>query len=203
MPCWECDRGLAQISTFQIGSALCRHLALQVGYVPRMFLLVFPAHALEIVESGIWGESDSVFRVVQTLENQLCPEIKWTIERHGIVCGGTSCGNKFQGGEEIDSYPANSLTHIWIQKLSENPREVVPTTTQYITETGKQALILLQSAANVIPVPLIQEAIKVALKIIEICEVCKILPRKGCEMAHNILLSEYIRHQGKGQGAAR
>jgi len=35
----------------------------------------------------------------------------------------------------------------------------------------------LQSAASVIPVPLLQETIGVALKIIEICEVCGIPPR--------------------------
>ena len=38
---------------------------------------------------------------------------------------------------------------------------------------------MLQSAASVIPVPLIKEAIGVGLKIIELCEVCKFLLRKG------------------------
>jgi hypothetical protein len=66
-----------------------------------------------------------------------------------------------------------------IQKLSENTRAVVPTTTQYIMATGKQALALLQSAASVIPVPLLQEAIGVAMKIIEVCEVCGILHEKA------------------------
>ena len=45
----------------------------------------------------------------------------------------------------------------------------------YITATGKQALTLLQSAASLIPVPLIKEAIGIALNIIELCEVCTIL----------------------------
>jgi len=72
--------------------------------------------------------------------------------------------------------------------LSENTREVVPSTTKYITATGKQALILLQSASTVIPVPLIREAIEVAIRIIEICEVCKIPHSEGCEMAHNIFV---------------
>ena len=67
----------------------------------------------------------------------------------------------------IDSYPANSL----------NTQEVVPTITKYITASGKQALTLLQSAASLIPVPFLQEAIGVALKIIEVCEVCGILLR--------------------------
>ena len=46
--------------------------------------------------------------------------------------------------------------------------------------TGKQALKVLQSAAAFIPVPLIREAIGVALKVMEVCEerceVCKIPP---------------------------
>jgi hypothetical protein len=67
-----------------------------------------------------------------------------------------------------------TLTRICIQKLSENTRAVVPTTTQYIVATSKQALGLLQTAASVIPVPLLQEALGIAVKIIEICEVCQI-----------------------------
>jgi hypothetical protein len=58
------DKGLALISTFQTGSALCQHLALQD--VPRIFLLVFPTHALEIVENENRGKH--LFRVVQTLD---------------------------------------------------------------------------------------------------------------------------------------
>ena len=37
---------------------------------------------------------------------------------------------------------------------------------------------MLQSAASLIPVPLIKEAIGVALKIIDVCEVCAIPPRQ-------------------------
>jgi hypothetical protein len=55
--------------------------------------------------------------------------------------------------------------------LSENNDTAVPTTTEYIMETGKQVLKLLRSAAEVIPVPLLQDAIGVALKIIEVCDV--------------------------------
>ena len=62
--------------------------------------------------------------------------------------------------------------------------------------TGKQALVVLQSAAAFIPVPLIREAVGVALKIIEVCEerceVCNTPPRKGCKIVNNILLPEYI-----------
>ena len=66
--------------------------------------------------------------------------------------------------------------------------------------TGKQALKVLQSAAAFIPVPLIREAVGVALKIIEVCEeqceVCTKIPlRKGCEVIYNILLPEYVRRR--------
>ena len=63
--------------------------------------------------------------------------------------------------------------------------------------TGKQTLKVLQSAAAFIPVPLIREAVGVALKIMEVCEeqceVCKISPRKCCKIINNILLPGYIR----------
>lgn len=49
----------------------------------------------------------------------------------------------------------------------------------YITASGKQVLTLLQSAAAVIPVPMLREAIGVAVKIIEVCEVREILFRKS------------------------
>ena len=55
--------------------------------------------------------------------------------------------------------------------------------------TGKQTLKVLQSAAAFIPVPLIREAVGVALKIIEVCEgceVCKIPPRKCCKIINKI-----------------
>ena len=38
--------------------------------------------------------------------------------------------------------------------------------------TVKEVLTLAQSAASVIPVPFLKEAIGVALKIIQVCEVC-------------------------------
>jgi hypothetical protein len=87
--------------------------------------------------------------------------------------------------------------------LSEKPHEVVPTTTNYITATGKQALLLLQSAGALIPVPMIQDAIGVALKIIEICEVRKILEmlQDGSQIYY--YLSECICRRKQGQRAAR
>ena len=78
-------------------------------------------------------------------------------------------------------------------------REVIPSTAQYIMATGKQALKVLQSAAAFIPVPLIREAVGVALKIMEVCEerceVCKIPPRKCCKIVNNMILPEYIRRR--------
>ena len=87
--------------------------------------------------------------------------------------------------------------------MSDNPQEVIPTTSQYIMAAGEQTLVGLQSAAAFIPVPLIREAVEVALRIIEVCEVRKISPRKGCKMVKNILLPEYIRRQSKGKRAER
>ena len=143
-------------------------------------------------------------RFCKLLDNLLRPGAawKWTSNRLGndgvYFWGGPRYGNGFQGGgERIDSYPASSLTHIGIQISSENPREVVPSTAQYIMDIGKQTLKVLQSAAAFIPVPLIREAVGVALKIMEVCEeqceVCKISPRKCCKIINNILLPGYIR----------
>ena len=110
------------------------------------------------------------------------------------LCRGPSYGDKSQGGgERLNSYLPISLTHIFIQESSDNPREVIPTTTQYIKASGKQALSLLQTATPFIPVPLVKEVVDVALKIIEVCEVCKISFSYGYKMVNNILLPEYIR----------
>ena len=45
--------------------------------------------------------------------------------------------------------------------------------------TVKEVLTLAQSAASMIPVPLLKESIGVALKIIQVCEVCWIPPLEG------------------------
>ena len=84
------------------------------------------------------------------------------------------------------------LTHIWIQESSD---KAIPTTAQYFIAAGKQTLVALHSAAPFIPVPLIKEAVEVAQKIIEVCEVCKISHRKGCKMINNILFPECTRRQ--------
>ena len=61
---------------------------------------------------------------------------------------------------------------IFIQQLAENSQSVVPTKKDYATATVKEVLTLAQSAASVIPVPFLKEAIRVALNIIQLCEVC-------------------------------
>ena len=71
----------------------------------------------------------------------------------------------------VSSRPRISLTSIWIQLLAENSQHVVPTRTDYAMATVKEVLTLSQSAASVIPVPFLQEAIGLALKIIQLCEV--------------------------------
>ena len=74
--------------------------------------------------------------------------------------------------------------------------------TKYITASGKQVLTLLQSAATVIPVPMLQEAIGAAVKIIELCEVRQILPRESCDIVCDLLLGHIFRRT-KSQRAAR
>ena len=63
----------------------------------------------------------------------------------------------------VCSRPEISLTAKWIQNL--------PTKTDYAITTVKEVLSLAQSAASVTPVPFLKEAIGVALKIIQVCEV--------------------------------
>ena len=71
------------------------------------------------------------------------------------------------------SPPAISLTSIWIQQLAENSQGVgvVPTKINYAMATVKEVLTLSQSAASVISVPFLKEAIGIALKVIQLCEV--------------------------------
>ena len=76
----------------------------------------------------------------------------------------------------VDSRLAISLTSMWIQNLFGNSQSVVPTKTDYTVATVKEVLTLSQSAAGVAPVPFLQEAIGVALKIIQVCEVRRIPP---------------------------
>ena len=76
----------------------------------------------------------------------------------------------------VDSLLAISLMPMWIQNLFENSQNVVPTKTDYTMATVIEVLTLSQSAAAVLPIPFLQEAIEVALKIIQVCEVRRIPP---------------------------
>jgi len=78
----------------------------------------------------------------------------------------------------VGSHPAISLTSMWIQNLFEISQSDVPIKTDYAMATVKEVLTLSQSAAGVMPVPFLREAIGVALKIIQVCEVRPISPLK-------------------------
>ena len=71
----------------------------------------------------------------------------------------------------VISRPTISLTSIWFQQLAEISQSAVPTKIDYAMATVKEVLTMAQSAASVIPVPFLKEAIVVALKIIQLCEV--------------------------------
>ena len=71
----------------------------------------------------------------------------------------------------VGSRLAISLMSICIQRLAENSQSAVPTRRDYAMATVKEVLTLAQSTASVIPVPFLKEAISVALKIIQLCEV--------------------------------
>ena len=86
----------------------------------------------------------------------------------------------------VDSLLAISLMPMWIQNLFENSQSVVPTKTDYTMATVKEVLTLSQSAAAVLPIPFLQEAIEVALKIIQVCEVRRIPP---LEVARQLMKS--------------
>ena len=100
-------------------------------------------------------------------------------------------------------WPVNSLTDIWFQKLSESSRTGVPTKLEYTATTGEEVLTLLQSAAGVMPVPLLQDAIRVALKVIQLCEVGWIPPWKVARQLMKMFSSGRIGCWTKGQRAAR
>jgi hypothetical protein len=74
--------------------------------------------------------------------------------------------------------------------LAENSQSVFPTKTDYAMATVKEVLILSQSAASVVPVPFLQEAIGVALKIIQLCEVRWNFAFESCKTIDQIIHQE-------------
>ena len=79
---------------------------------------------------------------------------------------------------------------MWIQKLSEHSTTAVPTTKDYAMATVKEVLTLSQSAAGVMPVPFLREAIGVALKIIQLCEVRRIPPLQVARQLINFFIRQ-------------
>ena len=64
------------------------------------------------------------------------------------LCGGPSFGDEFQGGgEKTDSYPANSLTHIFIQELPENDLAIISATMEITSEEKRDTLEMNSKAA--------------------------------------------------------
>ena len=50
-------------------------------------------------------------------------------------------------------------------------KSAIPKTQEYVTAGGKEVIKVLQSAAELVPVPLLKDALGVAITIIEVCEV--------------------------------
>ena len=105
-------------------------------------------------------------------------------------------------GEMVDSCPAILWRPYRVQQWAENSQNAVPTKTDYAVATVKEVLTLAQSAASVIPVPLLKEAIGVALKIIQVCEVRWILILESCKTIWSIHPSGCIGSWTKSQRAA-
>jgi len=84
-----------------------------------------------------------------------------------------------------------SLTSMCIQKLSENSTTAVSTTKDYAMATVKEVLTLSHSAAGVMPVPFLREAIGVALKIIQVCEVRFIPPLNVARQLINFFIRRH------------
>ena len=82
------------------------------------------------------------------------------------------------------------LSIVHIEQLFEYTQSVVPTNTKYTMASVKEVLTMSQSAASVIPVPFLKEAINVALKIIQLCEVRRIPPFEACKTNDQIIYQE-------------
>ena len=64
-----------------------------------------------------------------------------------------------------------SCADISYQTPATQEKHVVPDIQEYVTAGGKEVIKVLQSAAELVPVPLLKDALDVAIKIIEVCEV--------------------------------
>ncbi|EDR09014.1 uncharacterized protein LACBIDRAFT_326687 [Laccaria bicolor S238N-H82] len=92
---------------------------------------------------------------------------------------------------------------------SGNNRAFVPTTTEHIAVSEKQVLTLLHVASNVIPVPLVQETIGVAPKVIELCEdaspaVEERVKELKCRVGHlMIIIIDHVTSQNDVEGSKK
>ncbi|KIM42785.1 hypothetical protein M413DRAFT_444444 [Hebeloma cylindrosporum] len=79
---------------------------------------------------------------------------------------------------------------------NENSLSVVPTTTAYTMATMKEVLTVSQTAAGLMPVPFLQDAIGVALKIIQICEDASAVEQKVRNLQERIscLMIDILHH---------
>ncbi|KAF8900857.1 hypothetical protein CPB84DRAFT_1847095 [Gymnopilus junonius] len=99
---------------------------------------------------------------------------------------------------EITDSPVQDIEATSVKKSSSPGSAAVPTTTQYATATGKEVLTILESAAGIIPVPFLQEAIGVALKIIQVCEERSAVEQKKIEEEANVKVAKNIENDVQG-----
>jgi len=57
------------------------------------------------------------------------------------------------------------------QNQAAEEKYVIPETREYVAASGKGVIMVLRSAAELVPVPLLKDALGLAIKIIEVCEV--------------------------------
>ncbi|PPQ72736.1 hypothetical protein CVT26_003022 [Gymnopilus dilepis] len=88
--------------------------------------------------------------------------------------------NKLQRDSTPDE-PAGSYEKDAPIKSTGDPASAIPVK-EYLVATGKEVLLVLQSAAAVIPVPMLQDAIGIALKVIELCEDMSVVDHKAKEV---------------------
>ena len=187
----------------RLSTLLC---TLVTNYGCRMLILVSSAYATGFQEAKHETSGGEHRLTLNLTDSSLRPETvgKFVTDvPSNNVWKGTVFGAWIWRGEGVVWCFVNSLTDIWIQTLSESSRTGVSTKLEYTAATGKEVLILLQSAAGVMPVPLLQDAIGVASKVVQLCEVGWIPPWKVARQLMKMLSLGCIGYWTKGQRAAR
>ncbi|CAA7267066.1 unnamed protein product [Cyclocybe aegerita] len=72
------------------------------------------------------------------------------------------------------------------QDRSDIQRNTTPTTADYMSHGGKQIVQVLETAAGLIPVPFLQEAIRIALRVIEACEEVIVIEQRVQELQDRV-----------------